>query len=204
MPRPIPVHTKSLVIELAGTAFIATDDSSTWLVTCVHGFSGLKDTPAEARYFQQSQIRVLDGGPTIPLYDDGEKRFVVLTENDSNILWDIIAVRLSSGEAGQLHQYGAYLLDEIVAPEVGDIVQIAGFPGLGTALAPATVMAAKIVDVQGASIEFDQPSVPGWSGSPVEKDDFLIGMIHGDRGPPSNPTAGLAINLAFFKDHLFV
>ena len=183
---------------------MATDESSTWLVTCVHGFSDLKDTPAEARYFQQSEICVLGGGPTIPLYDDGEKRFVVLTENGSNILWDVIAVRLSSGEAGQLHQYGAYLLDEIVTPEVGDIVQIAGFPGLGTALAPATVMAAKIVDVQGASIEFDQPSVPGWSGSPVEKDGYLIGMVHGDRGPPSNPTAGLAINLAFFKDHLFV
>lgn len=124
-----------------------------------------------------------------------------MTENGSNILWDVIAIELSPIETDRLRGYGAYLLKEIGA---GDSVQITGFPGLDVAVIPETGMAAKVVDVQGASIEFDQPSVPSWSGSPVEEDGVLIGMVRGDRGPPSEPPAGLAINLTIFKDHLFV
>lgn len=63
MPKPIPVHTKSLVTVMAGTAFLVTNGASTWLVTSIHGFGNLKKTPAEPRYFQQSEVRVLGDGP---------------------------------------------------------------------------------------------------------------------------------------------
>ncbi len=204
MPEPIPIHATSSVTTMSGTAFLVTDRKSTWLVTCVHAFSGLDDTPAEARFFQNSYVRVLDNGPVIRLFANGQKRFAVLTKNDTDILWDIISIKLSEAEALALAKYGAFSQDRISKAEKGDDVVATGYPGLDRQADPFTTMTAKIVDVEGASLEFDQPSVPGWSGSPVVRDGGLVGMVHGDRGPPSKPTAGLAINLWLFKDRLFV
>lgn len=204
MPKPIPIHASGLVTTMAGTAFLVTDETSTWLVTCVHAFSNLNDTPAEPRFFQSSHVQVLHGGPVIPLFVDGEKRFIVNTEMGTNILWDVISIKLSIAEAAALSEYGAFALDQISEPKKGDDITLTGFPGLVSQATPFITLTAKVVDVQGASIEFDQPSVPGWSGSPVFKNGTLFGMVHGDRGPPSKPYAGLAINLRVFKDYLFV
>lgn len=204
MPKPIPVHTTSVVTRMAGTAFLVTNGTATWLVSCVHSFSNLKDTPADTQFFQGSEVRVVGGGPSIPLYSNGQKRFCVLTENATDVLWDIISVKLSAAEVASVTQFEAYHLDQISAPEMGAEIQISGFPGLAAAPIPSTTMTATITDIVGASIEFDEPSIPGWSGSPVEQNGVLIGMVHGDRGPPSAPCAGLAMNLFFFKNHLFV
>jgi len=204
VPKPIAIHASSLVTTMAATAFLVTDGTSTWLVTCVHAFSNLKDTPEELRFFQRSHVQVLDGGLIIPLFANGLKRFVVNIENGTNILWDVISIKLSIAETAALSEYGAFALDQISVPKKNDDIILTGFPGLDRQATPFTTSAAKIVDIKGASIEFDQPSVPGWSGSPVVHNGNLVGMVHGDRGPPSKPYAGLAINLRFFKDYLFV
>lgn len=199
MVKPIPIICR----DNAGTGFLVSDGDTVWLVTCVHIFSELINTPPEASFFMNAEVRVVGDSLSIPLYVANQKRFSVVVNTTTGCLVDIIAIKLSEFEANKLADFGAYSVKSISTPEVGEKVSATGFPIVNGTMPGASTTEAIIEQVHGVSIRLSEASAGGLSGSAVVQEDRLLGVIHGDVGTKSNMTSALAVTIEVVASVLF-
>ena len=203
MPQPIPLHGVMNGITRAGTGFLVDDGTRMWLVTCAHLITGVEATPAEASRFRGGRLNVVGTPFWIDLYVGGAQRYAAVVNQRDGLLADVIAIRLTPPEMRALLGYGSYDIGSIVAPEIGEPVHATGFPGMGVTPIAPTRLDARIDDIVGLSIQLSVPGARGFSGSALEGEAGLLGIVHGDVGEAPNFTNGLAISFELVGPQLF-
>lgn len=204
MPQPIPLHGIKDGITRAGTGFLVDDGRRMWLVTCAHLITGLEATPPEASRFRSGRLNVVGRPFGVDLYVQNAQRYAAVVNQRDGLLADVIAVRLTPIEMAALIAYGSYDIGSIVAPEIGELVQATGFPGMGVTPIAPTLLKARIDDIAGLSIQLSVPGARGFSGSALEGEAGLLGILHGDLGADPNFTNGLAISFDLVGPQLFI
>ncbi|WP_267382606.1 MULTISPECIES: hypothetical protein [unclassified Sphingomonas] len=197
MPHPIPINARSRSYHLAGSAFVATDGTAFWLTTCVHNFTNMIVTPNDNSLFEGSTITVVGSGLKIDLYDDSHrKRYIVVPYGSDGTLVDVLTIKLNNAEMAQLASFGAYNLDDVIAPAVDQEVIVHGFPGLQETLISASTLSAKVVETVGVSVKLDRPTAKGFSGGPITSGGKILGVLHGDVGTDINPINAVGVYLS--------
>ena len=204
MPLPIPLHGFKGSNTQAGTGFLVRDGTKVWLVTCVHIITALKETPPSFELFSGARIEVVDTPTVLYLFEGNNQRISVVTNQSEGFLADVMAIRLTTTEVAALFSYGAYDLSTVVTPICGESVTATGFPGMGQTLIRPMTLAGHVADIVGMSVKLTVPSAPGYSGSALQGETGLIGIMHGDVGEPQNLVNGLAISFEVVGPHLFI
>lgn len=177
---------------MAGSAFVTTDGTCSWLTTCVHNVTYMIDTPPNGILFKGATISVVGFDVEINLHDQfGRQRFNVVTNEGTGNLVDALTVKLDAIEKAKLAPFGAYDLREAVIPTVGQEVTVHGFPGLKTTSIAPSVMSATVDQIVGISVGLDKPSAAGFSGGPITTGGKIIGVIHGDVVTPDISKSGV-------------
>lgn len=203
MPLPIPLHGQRGLIKHAGTGFLVDDGRRMWLVTCAHIITGLKKSPPTLGQFQGARLELVGTNFGITLFEGEVQRFSAVTNEMDGFLADVIAVRLECTEMAALIAYGSYSLGSIVAPHLREPVTAVGFPGMTESLIASTKLEGYVDQIQGLSVELSVPSAPGFSGSALESEAGLIGIVHGDIGHAPEYSKGLAISFDVVGTALF-
>lgn len=205
MASPIPI----LCGYHAGTGFLVTDAKDVWLLTCVHLFSGLKETPLIETFFTGAEILIAQTSSVIPLFLDGQQRFSVVINEATGNLVDAIAIKLEPHEIAGLIGFGMFEAGSIKTTEVGETVTASGFPGLGQKIGSGintfepTVVQYRVDEIHGLSIRLSTPGAEGLSGGPVFDELGLVGIMHGDVGDSTAMTNALVISLDVIGEQLF-
>lgn len=170
----------------------------------MHIITALKETPPSFELFSGARIEVVDTPTVLYLFEGNNQRFSVVTNQSEGFLADVMAIRLTTTEVAALFSYGAYDLSTVVTPICGESVTATGFPGMGQTLIRPMTLAGHVADIVGMSVKLTVPSAPGYSGSALQGETGLIGIMHGDVGEPQNLVNGLAISFEVVGPHLFI
>lgn len=210
MPKPIPLSTNSA----AGTGFLVSNGERTWLVTCLHLFTGMVvSLPEHLAAAAAQTIIIPETNIAIPVAwpftIDGKQRPWFITREPENTVDDVVSIRLTEAEASLLAEYGAFDAKGIVAPEPSDEVRIEGFPGLGTRLGnlmpvgSPVVTITKVDKVVETSFVMSAKLEKGYSGSAITINGKLCGINTGSPSDAELASKGLAINLSAYIEKLF-
>ncbi|MGU3358869.1 hypothetical protein ACLBWX_00905 [Methylobacterium sp. M6A4_1b] len=204
VPRPIPIHgyLKGDFAN-AGTAFLVQHNTSVWLVTCLHSLTGQLVNPIKTTHLQPGSISVVGNSLSLPL-SIFPNRVRIVEEPFSSKLIDVISVRLSSNEIFALNEYGQFDASLIREPNIGEKVDVTGFPKLGAHLIGSSEFQAEVEALDLWKFKLNKPSAKGYSGGPVSKGDKLFGIVYGDTGSEPAYTNAIACNLSVLKQNLFV
>ncbi|WP_087866384.1 trypsin-like peptidase domain-containing protein [Comamonas thiooxydans] len=199
LPKAIPVQYKDSV----GSAFLVTNPSGVWLLTCAHLFSGLDETPVGTTAFDGGSVSIRGTNLVLDLFKAGRQNFNIVECSGQNFYFDVIAIPLDHAQTAQCLQFGSYPVSSIATAAVGDEVFARGFEVIkGASLQPVEIRGF-VEQVHGASIRLSVESIGGMSGGYLVSPSGLLGIVHGNNWAETGTSSALALSLAVLAPALF-
>src|SRR5215217_1560209 len=99
MPAPIPLNSYAgEQPNMSGTGFLVSRGTDTWLITCPHMVTGTDKAPVDIAPFFGASLGCLGTDIRIPLVSGATQRFNCVKLDPSNVMADIISIKLSYSE----------------------------------------------------------------------------------------------------------
>lgn len=201
--RVQPVPFKVSYGNDGASAFIASNGSTSWLVTCLHLISGKQHTPITFEPPPGATLNIRDLSISIPLHMV-KGRLNCVISSGQNKYFDVLAVRLNSLEVGALGVFGAYDIRSFPKVNERQRLIMKGYPIKNGHQSSMIERVVTVERVHGVSIMMRDPSVGGISGGPLLDDNRLVGIMHGSVGSPPKFENALANSFAVLGPSLFV
>ncbi|WP_157970913.1 hypothetical protein [Pseudogemmobacter bohemicus] len=197
MPSPF----RLTFLDNGGTGFLVTNDTDTWLLTCLHLVTELIDTPLTHPMPLQGVFGIPDLGLSITVNFEVGRVLLVPRGDD---LHDILRITLTEAERAAFAPFGAYRVADISLAQVGESLEMRGFPIIAGHQGAMRTAPVTVEQIEGVSIKMHQPAVGGgMSGGPLVRGNALIGIVHGSVGPAPGYENALANSFAVLGPTLF-